>query len=270
VTITVTTNNGGFTATAEVTVIVSVTGITLDQSAVTLDAGATVTLVATIEPANATDQTILWASGNEDVATVDANGLVTAIAPGIATITAITKDGSFIALCEITVNEPTVAVTGVSLDQQTLELEAGGTATLVATVEPGDATDPSVSWASSDEAVATVADGVVTAVADGTCTITVTTTDGGFEATCAVTVETVGVSLSEVGLKLYPNPVQNRLMIEGKEIQSATIYSVTGTALLIVERGFAEGIDVSAIESGMYLLKITTGNGTAVTTIIKE
>lgn len=81
-----------------------------------------------------------------------------------------------------------VAVTGVSLDKATSSIAVGGSDTLVATVTPNDATDKSVTWSSSDDEVATVEDGVVTAVAAGTATITVTTTDGDFTDTCEVTV----------------------------------------------------------------------------------
>lgn len=83
----------------------------------------------------------------------------------------------------------TVAVTGVSLSQSSLTVNAGQTATLTASVAPANATVSSVSWASSDASVATVADGVITALKAGTATIGVKTTDGGFTATCAVTVK---------------------------------------------------------------------------------
>ena len=87
-----------------------------------------------------------------------------------------------------TIEKPTVAVTGVTLSQTEATLNIGETLTLTATVAPDNATDQTVTWTSSDETVATVADGVVTAVAVGTATITVTTTDGAKTATCAVTV----------------------------------------------------------------------------------
>ncbi len=88
-----------------------------------------------------------------------------------------------------TIAEPTVAVTGVTLNQNEAQMTVGGeTLTLTATVNPNNATDQSVSWSTSDGDVATVENGVVTAVAAGTATITVTTTDGSFTATCAVTV----------------------------------------------------------------------------------
>ena len=83
---------------------------------------------------------------------------------------------------------PSVPVTGVALDQTSLSLTAGDKATLTPTVSPAEASNKNVSWESDDEGVATVAGGVVTAVAAGTCTITVTTVDEGFTATCDVTV----------------------------------------------------------------------------------
>lgn len=90
---------------------------------------------------------------------------------------------------KFTIAEPTVAVTGVTLNQNEAQMTVGGeTLTLTATVLPNNATDQSVSWSTSDANVATVANGVVTAVAAGNATITVTTTDGSFTATCAVTV----------------------------------------------------------------------------------
>ena len=89
----------------------------------------------------------------------------------------------------VTYTAETVHVTGVSLNKSSTSIEEGGTETLTETVSPNNATDKSVSWSSSNTAVATVdANGVVTAVSAGTATITVTTTDGGFTDTCAVTV----------------------------------------------------------------------------------
>ena len=83
---------------------------------------------------------------------------------------------------------PLVHVTGVSLNKSTMTLVVGDSDTLTAAVEPADATNKSVTWSSSDDTVATVDGGVVTAVKAGTATITVTTTDGSKTATCTVTV----------------------------------------------------------------------------------
>ena len=99
---------------------------------------------------------------------------------------------------EIPVGEIPVAVTGVSLDQTELTLTVGQTAELTATVAPADAENQAVSWSSDNTAVATAADGTVTAVSEGTATITVTAEDGGKTATCTVTVQPVPAETAEV------------------------------------------------------------------------
>ena len=81
-----------------------------------------------------------------------------------------------------------VAVTGITLDQTTANVEAGGTVTLTPTITPAEATNKNVTWESDDTDVATVSNGVVTGVAAGTATITATTEDGDFTASCVVTV----------------------------------------------------------------------------------
>lgn len=172
---------------------VDVTGVSLNKSSLTLNVGDTETLTATVSPADATDKSVTWSSNNIGVATVDANGKVRAIAAGTATITVKTNDGGKVATCNLTVKAvmpANVAVTGVSLNKASLELSAGDTETLVATVNPSDATNKNVSWNSNNTGVATVdANGKVTAIAAGNATITVTTADGGKTATCTVTVK---------------------------------------------------------------------------------
>lgn len=85
--------------------------------------------------------------------------------------------------------ESVISVTGVTLDKTTASVYVGDTTTLVATVTPADATIDGITWSSDDESIATVdASGVVTGVADGTATITATTEEGGYTATCTVTV----------------------------------------------------------------------------------
>ena len=112
-------------------------------------------------------------------------------------------NGNAIAKIEVYGYASTVAVTGVTLapTEATLTLGETETLTLTPTVLPAEATDKSVTWSSSNEAVATVTDGVVTAVAAGTATITVTTTDGAKTATCAVTVAAPAASTYTVTLK---------------------------------------------------------------------
>lgn len=86
---------------------VSVTGVSLDKTSAELEVGGTFTLTKTIEPANATNQNVTWTSDKKDVATVDENGTVTAVAVGTAVITVKTADGGKEATCTVTVKEKT-------------------------------------------------------------------------------------------------------------------------------------------------------------------
>ncbi len=107
----------------------------------------------------------------------------------LAVLTAIALFGSAFTACKSDDDgDDDVSVTGVSLDKTSAELEVGGTLTLTKTIEPANATNQNVSWSSSDENVATVANGTVTAKTAGTAVITVKTADGGKEARCTITV----------------------------------------------------------------------------------
>ena len=164
---------------------VAVTGVNLNKTSLSLAKGSTETLIATITPSDATNKSVTWTSSNTSVATVDANGKVTAVGGGSATITVKTVDGNKTATCTVTV---TVAVTGVTLNKSAITLPIGGTETLIHSILPSDATNQSVTWSTSSSAIATVSNGTVTAKAKGTATITVRTSNG-YTATCAVTVD---------------------------------------------------------------------------------
>ena len=150
----------------------------------TLEVGETLQLNVTKEH---TDDAITYTSSNNEVATVSDTGLVTAVAKGEATITA--EAGDITDTIKITVTEPAVTVVdveSVTLNKTETTLEIGGTETLTATVLPENATDKTVTWETSNAEVATVANGVVTAVAKGEATITAKA--GEKSATCKVTV----------------------------------------------------------------------------------
>ena len=188
--ITVTTDDGLKTDTVNVTVTpILVKSVSLNKDTLSLEVGATTTvLTATVLPENATNKEVSWASDKPTIATVDANGVVTAVAVGTAKITVTTKDGLKTDTVNVAVTP--ILVTSVSLNKDTLSLEVGDkTTVLTATVLLENATNKEVSWASDKPTIATVdANGVVTAVAVGTAKITVTTKDGGKTATVTVTV----------------------------------------------------------------------------------
>lgn len=164
-----------------------VTGVSVAPTSVTLGVGATQQLTPTITPSNATNKNVTYSSSANSIATVNTNGIITAVAAGSATITVTTEDGNKTATCAVTVTAP-ISVTGVSLNKASTTIEAGQIDTLIATVTPANASNKSVTWTTSDSDVATVAGGVVTAKGAGTATITATTVDGGFTATCSVKV----------------------------------------------------------------------------------
>lgn len=168
---------------------VYVSGITLDKTEAELMRGETLRLSATVSPDDARNKTVKWTSGNDKIATVDADGVVAAIAVGETTITATAADGSGIsATCKIKVTPR--LVTSIELGKEELTLEKTFTAQLTAMVLPEDADDRSVTWSSGNNEVATVSqEGLVTAVGVGTADITVKANDGSeMSAICKVTV----------------------------------------------------------------------------------
>ena len=173
-----------------------VENVSLNITSVGLTEGEQTTLTATVNPSNATNKNVTWSSSDNAVATV-ANGKVTAVKAGTATITVTTEDGNKTATCTVTVKAKTYPVESVSLDKNEVEMTEGEQTTLTATVNPSNATNKNVTWSSSDNAVATVANGKVTAVKAGTATITVTTEDGNKTATCTVTVIGKNISTEE-------------------------------------------------------------------------
>lgn len=183
-TITATSSNG-LTATYTVSVKLPLTGIKLSGStlAVLLNQSAKLDVIYN-EPNTTDDKTVTWTSSDESVATVE-NGVVKGLKVGTTTITA--KVGEFSETCEVTVSE--LPLEGIALDTKDFLLEEGLKTTLTVLYNPENTTDDrTVIWSSSDEKVATVVDGLVTAVAPGTAKITVATLDGEYTAEVTITV----------------------------------------------------------------------------------
>ena len=169
---------------------VAVSGITLNNSTLSLTTGQNFTLQAMLSPSNATNKEVTWESSDAGVAAVSKDGVVTAKKAGKATIVAKAADESGkYASCVVTVTEVKKEVTGVTLNKSSLNLGVGGSEVLSATVLPADATNKQVTWLSSTPSVATVSQsGVVTGVKEGTTQISVITADGSKTAICSVIV----------------------------------------------------------------------------------
>ena len=198
--------------------VIDQTGVSLDQSAKTMNPGEYFDLAATISPANATSNYLTWTSSDSKIAAVTNHGKVTAVGPaykamgpGKATITATTVDGKVSAKCEVTVNP--ISVTGVSLNA-TAEVYEFEEVTLKAVVAPANASyKDSLKWESADTTIAKVKDGVVKGVKAGATTVTVTTKDGGKTATCNVTVN------PSKNLKLWVNDAAGKANLDGGEAE---------------------------------------------------
>lgn len=181
------TGSGTMTKADTIQLGVSVTGVTLDKTTASMEKGSKLQLKATVNPSNATNKEVEWSSSDTAIASVSNTGEITAHEVGTAEITVKTKDGSKTAKCTVTVTNATVPATEIELNKTELTLTVGGNETLTATVTPDNTTD-SVEWTSSNTAIATVDNsGKVTAVAEGTATITAKA--GEKSAACNVTVE---------------------------------------------------------------------------------
>ena len=228
-----------------VAIDVPATSVTLSATELKLAKGASSMLVATIEPANFTDE-VSWKSSNESVVTIADDGTVKAVGIGEATIKLVV--GSVSASCKVTVVQP---VTSIALNKTKLEIEDLQTFQLVATVKPSNAENPAIEWTSSDESVATVDEtGLVTAVSKGTATVTVSALDGsGVKNTCKVTVTNNAYIAATV-----------------EEMQSPHNYETSCSDYWQYTLEGAESIDVTfdertCMEDGFDYLYVYDGNG---------
>lgn len=264
-TITVTSEDGGKTASCFVTVkskVIPVESVSLDKTSITMTEGDTQTLTETVIPDNATDKSVVWSSNNTSVAVVSSSGVVTANAPGNATITVTTNDGAKKATCSVKVNAATVAVAGVSLNKTSMSLTIGGTEKLTATVTPSNATNKNVTWSSSNTSVATVdSNGNVSAIKVGTAVITVRTEDGGKTATCAVTVNPIlvtGVSLNQTSLTMTVGDTETltATITPTNATDKSIVWSSSNTSVATVS---SSGV-VTAKAAGSATITVTTND----------
>ena len=227
--ITVRTVAGNSSATCLVTVTVPATGVTLNKQNVTLGINGEELLQETVLPFNVTNSKVSWSSSNINVATVTPAGYIRGISAGTAIITVKTEDGGFTATCNVTVGNggATVPAIGVTLNKPNMTLSVGGTETLTVTVSPTNATNKNVSWNSSNLSVASVSNGTVRGVGVGTTVITVQTQDGGYTASCYVTVSNGGATVPVVSVSLDKSVLT--VKVGGEEKLTATVLPENAT-----------------------------------------
>lgn len=214
-------------------------------------------LTAAVTPDEALDKSVSWHSSDKDVATVDANGNVTAISAGKARITAKTSNG-LTATCDVTVYDHT---TGVTMDE-TAEISIGEQLQLAAKTLPLETSDGLVTWSSSNKDIATVTeDGIIIGIKQGSCIITATSVDGGFTATCQVKVlqpitaiqldrhdATINVGNSiQIGAEILPANADNKEVVWTSSDKDVATVSKEG--IIIGQKAGTATITVTAAEN---------------------
>jgi uncharacterized protein YjdB len=269
---------------------VAVTGVTLDERTLDLKVDETATLTATVAPKKATDKTVAWKSSDNTKATVTVDA-----ATGVATVKGIAKGSAIItvtttgkkadgqpatATCTVTVEEDgegePVPVTGVTLDEGTLDLEVGGEAELNATVSPEGTLNKDVTWLSSAPAVVSVTPDAtdsrkakVKALAGGTEPVIITVTTAGKKADgtsataiCTVTVEeeaqsVTGVTLTPTTLELFAGGGSKQLT-PAVESEHAGPHDVTWKSSDTTKATVAADGTVTGVAKGTATITVTT------------
>lgn len=242
--------------------------ITLNKENVTFTAlNQTFSLSATVTPENAEEKAVGWNSNNMSVVTVDKDGKITAVGKGSAEVFCFLKsNGEVFAKCSVTVQipdtqpEPTkpepkptepevVKVSGITLNPNiSLKIKEGGSSKITATVVPSNATNSSVKWVSSSPDVATVDDsGNVTALKEGSTTITCTAVDGsGVSAVCPVTVTDKSTTNPSEQDKTDP---AYTFKVRGGSLESKSVFNGGDLANILI-----------TTDASMDKLMITTSN----------
>ena len=246
---------------------VAVTGVKLAFTALTQKIGTSFTLVATIEPANATNKAVTWSSSNSTVASVTNMGVVQAKAAGTADITVTTADGGYTATCSFTVTSEDVPLTGLKVTPAETHIKVGQAGTLNVRYEPVTATHKEVAWETSDAAIVTVdQNGNIKGVAVGEAVITVKSKqDETIKSTSKVIVDpATGVEDAVfASVVIAPNPFDNQLRIANGDLCGRyVLYNAQG---VVVTSGVLEDtetrINTSMLPAGMYLLRLSADNG---------
>ena len=225
--ITATSVDGGYIAQCEVTVLQPVESLSFEKHSMPMKVGDTETMFAQVIPSSADNKNITWSSSNEQVASVDVNGNVTALKPGEAWIKAISVDNAEAKdSCKVTVTQP---VTGITISQEAIKLtNIGENKQLEATVLPEDASNKEVKWKSSNESICMVANGKVIATGFGTAVVMVTTVDGGFMASSTVTVESENTAIESVEASVSEKPVYNMMGRKVTVLEKGRLYIRNG------------------------------------------
>jgi len=271
--ITITDKSSNVSATQTINVYNSqpIEKVKASHSKVTLVVDGSIQLTASVKPSEAI-QTITWSSVNPKIATVSSNGLVTGINYGSTKVIATAVDGTN-AVIDVKVQEKSIAVESVSINQDDITIDVGKSKRLKTTIKPSDATNQSVTWLSSDTNVATVSSsGNVQGINPGTAKITVKTNSGSKTASINVTVKSVQI-IKETDIKLtVPTSSINigkTVTIKGEVLPENATYknltwSSSNTNIATIKNGTVYGV-----AEGNVTITVSSRNGLSKSVNIK-
>ena len=230
---------------------VPVTAVKLSASSLALTEGDVARLTATVEPADATDKTVVWSSDSPEIAEVDQEGNVTAKSAGEAVITAVSGDVS--GTCTVVVSKRIIPVTSVAVIPEYVELTEGDSKALMVSIQPSDATDKTVVWSSDAPEIVEVSDGGrITAISEGTAVITATS--GDVSGTCTVVVSKPYIPVSSVKINL-----SSLELTQGEVVSlTVTVEPANATDKTVVWR--SDDSDVASVDQEGNVTAVSQGN----------
>jgi len=257
---------------------IAVTGVTLlvkDNAPATITTnGGILALVAIIAPADATNTSVTWViTEGSEYASIDENGVITAIGNGTIVVTVTSADGSFTDTITIVITGQIIAVKSITVsvkdNADAIITKKEGTLQLVATIAPADATTTEVTWAitEGEEFASIDENGVVTAIANGTITVTATTIDGAYTDTIEIVIKienTAGIdNITANNFSVYPNPTTGSVTISATH--NVNVFTVYNTLGQLVKTGKGNTVNLENAQQGVYMLQVQLENGSTKT-----
>ena len=267
--ITVRTDDGGKAATCNVIVVyepepigeIKVNGVTISPLSVNLNVGDSHQFSYRLSPENATNQEVSWSSSDPSVASVDSKGLVVGKSEGKANIIVTTSDGGMVSKASVTVSNAIVPVTGVTISPTEMTMNIGETKPYTLTILPENASNMGYILYTDNYDVASFDTDNQTIVARkwGTANVTVSTTDGGYKATCKVTVIKPPMSISvapstlsfgdvnvgETSTKSFTISNTGEFEVNVKDIIPGTAFDINASVPFKIGVGKSVSIDVT-------------------------
>ena len=235
---------------------IHVTGMALDKDTIYLSVRAQDTITAHIQPANALNKKVTWASTNPSFASVemltDTTAVVTGKTVGMAMIVGETTDGGLKDTCYIYVQSP-LALTDAKLEKHKTRIELDKTDTLEVIFTPANATNKKVTWTSDDPTIATVDSvGVVKALKSGITHIRMVTDEGAFKDSCEVTAYKSYANIeAQSGVNIWGT--ESGLRVQSDKPRTLAIYTLNGA---LYRRETFSGDRVISLPSGLYVVTL--------------